>query len=130
MDTGLLCYLLGITNTDSLLRSPFKGAIWETFCFISLVSYFNHRGIPNPPLWFWRDSTKREVDFLIEENQQVRLFESKFKERVDAHDAQNMLYWKEKVASNQEVLMQIMAPVREAYPVLPEVWADYRFVGS
>jgi len=130
MDTGLLCYLLGITNTDSLLRSPFKGAIWETFCFISLVSYFNHRGIPNPPLWFWRDSTKREVDFLIEENHQVRLFESKFKERVDAHDAQNMVYWKEKIASNQEVLMQIMAPVREAYPVLPEVWADYRFVGS
>lgn len=41
MDTGLLCYLLGITTTDGLSQSPFKGAIWETFCFISMIHHFN-----------------------------------------------------------------------------------------
>lgn len=62
-DTGLLCHLLGIGTVGQLLLSPHLGAVFENL--IIAETYKNHcnRG-EDPQMFFYRDSSKIEVDLL------------------------------------------------------------------
>lgn len=65
LDTGLLCYLLGLRRPDDLALHPLRGAIFETFVVAELRKAFLHLG-QRPRLFFWRDSAGREVDVLLD----------------------------------------------------------------
>ena len=39
-DSGLLCALLNIRNTESLATSPSVGAVWETFVLAGLAAFW------------------------------------------------------------------------------------------
>jgi hypothetical protein len=65
LDTGLLCYLLGLRRPDDLALHPLRGAIFETFVVAELRKAFLHLG-QRPRLFFWRDSAGREVDILLD----------------------------------------------------------------
>jgi predicted AAA+ superfamily ATPase len=63
LDTGLLCYLLGIHDAATLAIHSHRGAIFESWvCSELLKSSFNRARVP--VLHFWRDHAGREVDFL------------------------------------------------------------------
>jgi predicted AAA+ superfamily ATPase len=64
-DTGLLCRLLGVQEPAQLLAHPMRGAIFENFVVMELSKAFRHQG-RRPPLYFWRDSSGREIDLLID----------------------------------------------------------------
>ena len=64
-DTGTLCYLLGIRNTESAASDLIRGPLFETFVLSELLKSFIHRG-EQPPLFFWRTSHGVEVDFVID----------------------------------------------------------------
>lgn len=65
VDTGLLCYLLGIRRVEHLRHHPLRGAIFENFVVVELRKLFLHHG-QRPPLFFWRESNGREVDVVID----------------------------------------------------------------
>jgi len=44
LDTGLVCYLLGIRDAATLERHPLRGAIFESFIVGELVKSFEHTG--------------------------------------------------------------------------------------
>lgn len=62
-DTGLLCHLLGIRSYEELLLSPSRGAVFENFVVAETAKLHIHAG-KTPELYFYRDSSKREVDLL------------------------------------------------------------------
>lgn len=62
-DTGLLCYLLKIQNTQTLSSHPLRGNIFENWVISEWVKSFLNRGL-NPPLYFWRDTKGNEVDLI------------------------------------------------------------------
>lgn len=64
VDTGLLCYLLGVRRVEDLATHPLRGAIFENFVISEFVKVFLHHGV-RPPLSFWRDSSGREVDLIV-----------------------------------------------------------------
>ena len=64
-DTGLLCWLLGIQQTEQLDVHPLRGAIFETFVIGELRKAWVNGG-ELPMFYFWRDSNGNEVDLLIE----------------------------------------------------------------
>ena len=70
LDTGLLCFLLRIRSGDELRNHPQRGAIFETLVFSELIKNYLNRGVM-PDLYFWRDSTGNEVDFLIDKAGQL-----------------------------------------------------------
>lgn len=80
-DTGLLCFLLGLDSPEAVERSPFIGAIWETFVFNQLV---RAKAIKNSSasIFFWRDAHGTEVDFAVEHQGFVRLLEAKWRETL------------------------------------------------
>lgn len=65
LDSGLLCYLLGIQDAETLASHPLRGAVFESFVASELVKAFSARR-EEPPLYFFRDSTGHEVDFLVD----------------------------------------------------------------
>lgn len=76
LDTGLLCFLLRIRSENELRNHSQRGAIFETFVFSELVKNYLHRGL-EPDLFFWRDSTGTEVDFLIDQGTELIPVEAK-----------------------------------------------------
>jgi predicted AAA+ superfamily ATPase len=63
-DTGLLCHLLSIRNVEILQSHPLLGSIFETFIVGECFKRFYNMG-EIPPLYFWRDQAKNEIDLLI-----------------------------------------------------------------
>ena len=65
LDTGMVCFLLGLKDEEAVLRGPMAGALFETAMVTELAKCFYHRGLP-PALWYWRSRDGWEVDLLIE----------------------------------------------------------------
>ncbi|BDR53520.1 hypothetical protein KIM372_14270 [Bombiscardovia nodaiensis] len=62
-DTGLLCYLLGISSLRQLLLSPYLGAVFENLMVAERLKSYLNRG-KEPQLYFYRDAEQTEVDLL------------------------------------------------------------------
>jgi uncharacterized protein len=65
LDTGLVCYLLGIRTPEALVNHPLRGAIFESFVVSELTKGFTHLG-QEAPLFFWRDAGGHEIDVVID----------------------------------------------------------------
>jgi hypothetical protein len=67
LDTGLVCYLLGIGSPDQLASHPLRGAIFETFVVTEFWKHYANRGVADR-LSHYRDGAQREID-LVDEGQ-------------------------------------------------------------
>ena len=63
-DSGLDCYLLGLTSAAELERSPFLGALFEGFVAAEILKNQASRGM-RKELYYFRDQQGLEVDFLV-----------------------------------------------------------------
>ncbi len=63
-DSGLACYLLGITSEAELQRSPFLGQLFEGFVAAEILKIQANHGA-RKELYYFRDQQGLEVDFLI-----------------------------------------------------------------
>lgn len=63
-DSGLACYLLGITSSAELERSPFLGALFEGFVAAEILKSQANQGM-RKELYYFRDQQGLEVDFLM-----------------------------------------------------------------
>ena len=75
-DTGLLCYLLRIKNSEQLNLHPLKGHIFENWVIAEYMKYFFHQG-KEAPLYFWRDQHGHEIDLVIDKGTHLDLIEIK-----------------------------------------------------
>ena len=65
LDTGLACWLLGWNTPDQLTRGAMWGHMFETFVFGEILKSYYNDGIVKPPLCYYRDKEKNEIDLLI-----------------------------------------------------------------
>ena len=65
MDTGLLCYLVGLRDGEHAAAGPMGGAIFENLVMADLYKTYLSRG-EEPPLYYWRTTSGSEVDVVIE----------------------------------------------------------------
>lgn len=79
-DTGLLCALLNIEHAEDFEKSSSSGAIWENFVFMELVK--TGGWIPGRTLFFYRDHSGNEVDFVGISGDRRILVEAKFSQRI------------------------------------------------
>ena len=67
-DTGLCCWLAGWESPESLMNSPFAGAILENWVYAQLLRSYNHNG-KRPQIYYFREANGRaEMDFLLIRN--------------------------------------------------------------
>ena len=78
MDSGLVCFLLGIETERQLERSPFMDSVFEGFIASEIVKNQANQG-RRRELYFFRDEQGLEVDFLAPgRGGKVRLIEAKW----------------------------------------------------
>jgi len=68
LDTGLACFLAGIDTPEVLEASYLSGAMLETYALCEILKGFWHNGKDTRNLYFYRDSNKKEIDFILEKN--------------------------------------------------------------
>ena len=92
LDTGLLCYLLRIRDSEDLKTHAMRGAIFESFTVSEIHKSFAHIG-EEPPLYFWRDRTGHEVDLIIDLGQKVIPVEMKSSRTIASDFFNGLRYW-------------------------------------
>lgn len=124
LDTGLLCYLLGIYSSQELTKHPLQGFIFENWVFSELEKHFCHQG-EDSPVFFWRHKNGHEIDFIIDRKPREKLIEVKFGKTINQSFFKNIKYYK-RLAQNDLPSYLIFAGKekqnRTAATVLP--WND------
>ena len=67
LDTGLACWLLGWNTPEQLTNGAIWGHIFESFVFAEILKSYYNDGVVKPPLFYYRDKDKNEIDLLIED---------------------------------------------------------------
>jgi predicted AAA+ superfamily ATPase len=77
IDSGLICYLLGIESDKMLNSSTFLGPIFEGFLAAEIIKYQINSGRPKQ-LYYFRDQQGLEIDFILPTgNRKLLLIEAK-----------------------------------------------------
>jgi predicted AAA+ superfamily ATPase len=76
VDTGLVCYLLGIRDPEQLATHPLRGAIFETWVAAEVYKQRVHQGLP-PALHHLRAARGDEIDLVVEGGERLVLVEAK-----------------------------------------------------
>lgn len=66
LDTGLCCYLTGWLNAEVLEKGAMSGSMLESYVVSEIIKSYMHNG-KRPPIYYYADKEKNEVDLLIEE---------------------------------------------------------------
>ncbi|MCL2024663.1 MAG: ATP-binding protein [Coriobacteriia bacterium] len=65
LDTGLACWLLGWNTPQQLVNGAMWGHIFESFVVAEVLKSYYNDGITVPPLYYYRDMNKNEIDLVI-----------------------------------------------------------------
>ena len=88
MDTGLAAYLTRWSNPDVMQSGAMAGAFFETYVISEIIKSFSNNG-DEPPIYFYRDKDKYEIDLLIEQNNILYPIEIKKTASPSSDDAKN-----------------------------------------
>ncbi len=66
LDTGIVCYLTGVTGAEQAMHGPMAGALFETLVVGEALKAALHRG-KEPRLYHWRTADGAEVDIVLED---------------------------------------------------------------
>jgi len=83
VDTGLLCYLLGIRRPEQLLLHPHRGAIFENWVIGEIRKRSLNRG-ERPLHFFYRDRKGLEVDLVVQDGTSADAIEIKSGETLSS----------------------------------------------
>jgi uncharacterized protein len=114
-DSGLLCFLLGVSSSLDLLASPFAGAVWETLVCGELRRQLRFGARPGQ-LFYFRDRTK-EVDFVIHRGGRFELYEAKWTERPDTADTRSIQKVSDELGKRSIARSGVVCRVQNPHPL-------------
>jgi uncharacterized protein len=132
LDSGLLCYLLGIHSAEVLQSHPLYGAVFESFVAAELAKRIAHTA-SRAGLYFWRDKTGHEVDLLVEDGADVLPIEIKAAATYHPDFAKQLSWWldlPENNASRGLVVYNGDQTVNAAGPIPCVPWQDLNLYSS
>jgi len=100
LDSGLLCYLLGIQKPEELLMHSARGAIFESWVIAEFYKSYYHTGKP-PSMYYFRDSNQNEIDLILEHGSHVIPIEIKSGQTINKDFFKGIEYWR-KLTGNSE----------------------------
>jgi predicted AAA+ superfamily ATPase len=89
IDTGLVCYLLGIRTAEELRNHPLRGAIFESWVNSEILKHTSNQG-QTASTYHYREARGLEVDLLIETAQELKLIEVKSSSTINSAFFKNL----------------------------------------
>ena len=99
VDTGLLCYLLGIRESSQVIRDSLFGGIFENLVVAEMRKRRLNQGLRGD-MYFIRDQNGREIDLVIEEARRLHLYEIKSGMEMTPSFARSIVTYREVLGSN------------------------------
>lgn len=90
IDSALAIFLSGYFDAASVAKSRELGQFFETMVYLHLRALCEGM-TPRAGLFYWRTTSGREVDFVIEHGRQLLAFEVKYTANPTAFDIRNLL---------------------------------------
>jgi predicted AAA+ superfamily ATPase len=90
LDTGLLCYLSGISSINQIFKGPLSDQLFETVVIGEIVKRFYNNG-KIPKIYWWRTSYGEEVDFVIEDKGKIIPIEVKLSAKINMEMAKGLI---------------------------------------
>lgn len=91
-DSGLLAYLIGIPDADTLLTHASRGQVFETWVISELLKGRFNRGMRDN-IYFWRDNTGHEIDCIVDQGGRLIPIEIKSGKTVSDDFFKGLRYW-------------------------------------
>jgi predicted AAA+ superfamily ATPase len=115
-DSGLASYLLGVTSSAELERSPFLGALFEGFVAAEILKSQANQG-KRKELYYFRDQQGLEVDFLMPRpGSSLWLIEAKASKTVRSSMAAPLLSMRRALARRSGRLIVVHRKSRSQLP--------------
>ncbi len=95
-DTGVLCSLLRINSKEQLLNSPYSGQIFETYVFCELQKHLSYLQ-KSSQMFHYRTNDKKEIDFIIEIDNEILAIEIKQSSNVKKDDFKHIIDLQNKI---------------------------------
>jgi predicted AAA+ superfamily ATPase len=92
MDTGLVCYLVGLQSAQHVLDGPMAGALFETAVVSNFKKTIDAYGVRDC-LYYWRAVAGLEVDLLIDRGGKLLPVEMKMSSTLTPRHAAGLLAW-------------------------------------
>jgi predicted AAA+ superfamily ATPase len=89
VDTGLACHLSGIGTAEQVLASDMLGFLAENLLLQDLYAWRETR-TPKPEILYWRTTSGKEVDFVIEAGDALLPVEVKTSRRARLEDTHSL----------------------------------------
>jgi predicted AAA+ superfamily ATPase len=93
LDVGLMAWLLGIREAQSIQTHAARGALFETYVVSEFIKQSFNAGRP-AQLYFWRDSVGHEIDLLFETGEGLQAVEIKSGATFGADWSDAIAKWK------------------------------------
>jgi len=124
IDTGLLCYLLGIDSAARFFKAAERGGIFENMVVIEALKR-SAAGKGKTDFFYYRTSNGLEVDLIIEHGGQRRAYEIKLSKTVSTHDAGGLVRARKDIGySRASVLCLREEPVALAKDIFARHWSS------
>jgi predicted AAA+ superfamily ATPase len=94
IDPALSVYLSGYHDEESLSSAREIGGFFETMVLLHLNA-LSELMIPKAKIFYWRTTTGKEVDFVVEHGRKLLAFEVKLTRNPSFNDIKNMLAFME-----------------------------------
>ena len=111
-DSGILHALLDISDLDSLLGHPIKGASWESIVIENIVAH-----APNWRPCFYRTRSGVEIDLILEKGQEKIAIECK--SSLSPAISKGFYQAIDDIGVTQA---WVVAPIQDDYPLNETVW--------
>ncbi|MCQ2057496.1 MAG: ATP-binding protein [Bacteroidaceae bacterium] len=92
-DTGLACSLLEIKDEIQMSTHYLRGNLFENLVVSDFLKDEFNRGVQDPPVTFWRDSSGHEVDLLYRNGQMEYAYEIKSARTFNDSFLDGLKYW-------------------------------------
>jgi predicted AAA+ superfamily ATPase len=120
-DTGLACFLQRISSPESLLVSPFLGALFETFVVTEIRKQI--AAMPTQPsCYHWRTHAGAEVDLILEIDGKLWPFEFKAGTRISGHDTSGIKAFRKTYPHITDTPGAIIAAVETPQRLPEDIW--------
>lgn len=106
VDTGLLCYLLGIGSTEHLMETIDRGHLFENMVIMECVKHLStseNRG----ECFFYRTASGVEIDLVVKRGPSLELYEIKFAKTIRKEMARNLTLFRQEHEVERAVLLSL-----------------------
>ncbi len=121
LDTGLACWLLAWNTPEQLSSGAMWGHMFESFVFAEILKSYYNDGNVKPPLFYYRDKDKNEIDLLVEDGSV--LYPIEIKTTSDPNKSMtNAFRFIENIPGKTVGQGALICLAKEVLPIRQDVW--------